>query len=206
MTTETASQPVPERPTRTRRFGVADWMLLIAAIALAIAGGGRPVRSLVEQGVGLCRTLADHGNPLYATRPEIWWRYVASYWSTMLWYGFQVIEVLVLSLTPSVLLARLVPPRPPVRSILKQPGAVAGLAVVFGYIWVRGWMHRLFFGGIDMHCGTAVAVGGAVAVAWALLALGRRWEPERSWIDRVGRLIGVSAIAAGLLAFTLFGI
>jgi hypothetical protein len=90
--------------------------------------------------------------------------------------------------------------------MLRQPGTMAGLAVTFGYFWVRGWLHRLFFGRINFECGTAVAVGATVALAWALLALSRRWETEPSWVDRMGRLIGAAAIAAGLLAFTQFGI
>jgi hypothetical protein len=46
-----------------------------------------------------------------------------------LWYGFQVIEVLVLSLTPAFLLVRLRRPRPSIRAMLRQPGTAAGLAV-----------------------------------------------------------------------------
>jgi hypothetical protein len=31
----------------------------------------------------------------------------------------------------------------------------------------------------------------AVAAAWATLALVGRWEPERSWVDRLGRFFGL---------------
>lgn len=37
--------------------------------------------------------------------------------------------------------------------------------------------------------------GFTVAVVWLLLALSGRWRPEKSWIDRLGRLLGVVWIA-----------
>jgi hypothetical protein len=30
----------------------------------------------------------------------------------------------------------------------------------------------------------------AIAGAWTLLALSRRWKPDPGWIDRLGRLLG----------------
>jgi hypothetical protein len=38
--------------------------------------------------------------------------------------------------------------------------------------------------------------GFAVAGAWLALALGGRWRPEPSWIDRLGRAVGWLWIAA----------
>jgi hypothetical protein len=78
--------------------------------------------------------------------------------------------------------------------------------VTFGFFWVTGWLHRLFFGTINFQCATAVAIGGTVAVAWTVLALSRNWESEASWVDRLGRVIGVSAIAVGLLTYAEFGL
>jgi hypothetical protein len=40
--------------------------------------------------------------------------------------------------------------------------------------------------------------GFVVAGAWIALALAGRWRPERSWIDRLGRAIGVFWIAAAI--------
>jgi hypothetical protein len=92
------------------------------------------------------------------------------------------------------------------RTLLKQPGTVAGLAVVFGLLWVTGWLHRTYFGRIKYVTTTAIAVGATVVVAWAFLALSRKWEAEPSWVDCTGRLIGVAAITIGLLSLTVFGI
>jgi hypothetical protein len=111
-----------------------------------------------------------------------------------------------LIMTPVVLLMRMRRPRPSIRALLRQPGTVAGLAVTFGYIWVTGWLHRLFFGKIIDGTVTAIAVGGTVALAWTCLALSRRWEAEPSWVDSMGRLLGATAIAVGALAYSVFGI
>jgi hypothetical protein len=90
--------------------------------------------------------------------------------------------------------------------MLKQPGTVAGLAVTFGFFWVTGWLHLLFFGRINFQCAAAVAVGGTVAVDWTVLALSRNRESEASWVDRLGRIVSVSAIAVGLLTYAEFGL
>ena len=37
--------------------------------------------------------------------------------------------------------------------------------------------------------------GFTVAAIWLLLGLSGRWRPEKSWIDRLGRLLGVVWIA-----------
>ncbi len=204
---ETVARPDAAAGSKPKRdFGVSDAMAVIAGIALATWGGSRLVVNLVQQAIWLCRTIADYKTPLYVRAPQLWRQQIAMAWSTVLWYAFQVFEVLVLSMTLSFLLMRLRPPRPPIRDLLRQPGTVAGLAVTFGYFWVTGWLHRLFFGRIIDQCATAVAVGLTVAVAWLILALCRQWAAEPGWVDRMGRLIGAAAIAVGLLAFAQFGI
>ena len=40
--------------------------------------------------------------------------------------------------------------------------------------------------------------GFTVAAVWLLLALSGRWRPEKSWIDRLGRLLGVVWIACAI--------
>src|SRR5262249_9569917 len=144
--------------------------------------------------------------PRYVARPEFWRKDIGSHWGSVVWYGFRVLEVLLLSMTPAFLLIRLRQPRPPFLAMLKQPGTVAGLAVAFGYFWVTGWLHWLYFGRLDFHTGPALAVGGTVLVAWAALALSRQWESEPSWVDRMGRLIGATAIVVAIVAFVQFGI
>jgi len=49
-----------------------------------------------------------------------------------------------------------------------------------------GWM--LF--DTDHFLNTMAMIGAAVAASWLLLVVSGQWRPERSWIDRFGRLIG----------------
>lgn len=53
----------------------------------------------------------------------------------------------------------------------------------------------------------APAVAAAVVVAWAMLAVGGRWQPRPTWLDRAGRLTGLAWIAgaATLLASVILG-
>jgi hypothetical protein len=202
MTHESVSPPdLATEPTAIRNFGVSDAMFLIAGIALAISGGSKLVGALAGQGIALCRTIVAYNSAFYVARPQVWRDEIEMRWSTVLWYGFRVLEVLVFSLTPPFLLVRLRRPRPSFRAMIRQPGTVAGLAVTFGYFWVRGWVDRFFPGRINFDCVTGMAVGTTVAVTWALLALSRQWKTEPSWVERMGKLIGITAIAAGLLAF-----
>jgi hypothetical protein len=61
-------------------------------------------------------------------------------------------------------------------------------------------------GSIDLGCwGVAMAAfaapcGYSVAAVWLLLALSGRWCVERSWIDRLGGLLGVMWIAVAIAA------
>ena len=41
-------------------------------------------------------------------------------------------------------------------------------------------------------------IGSAVAVSWLILWLGGGWRAEPSWIDRLGRLLGVFWIVFGV--------
>jgi len=60
---------------------------------------------------------------------------------------------------------------------------------------------------VPIEHGHAPAVATAVVVAWAMLAVGGRWRPRPTWIDRVGRLIGLAwiAVATTLLASVVVG-
>jgi hypothetical protein len=45
--------------------------------------------------------------------------------------------------------------------------------------------------------------GWAVMVSWLTLALTSRWHPERSWVDRWGRVLGCTWIVIGPIASLL---
>jgi hypothetical protein len=210
MTGETRSIPIPTAEMiRGRRFGVCDMMALIAGIGLWFAFENNKFKILIQQFVDLCKAIAAYFGFLPARPygpPQFLTKAIATYWSGVVWYGAKEAELLVLVITPVFLLMRVRRPRPPIRALLWQPGTIAGLAVAFGLVFVAGWMHRLFFDRLIYETVIPIAVGGTVALAWTCLALVRRWEAERSWIDRVGRLLGATAIVVGLIAFLEFGL
>lgn len=97
-----------------------------------------------------------------------------------------------LGLTPAVIWLRLRRPRPSPPALLGQPGFAACLAALAGFVT---FLEANYFGA---NLGIEATVGGAVAAAWALLAVGGWWAPERSWIDRLGRAVGACWIAVAL--------
>ena len=210
MTGDIPAIPIPAAETiRRRRFGVYDVMVLIAGVALLFALENNRIKNMIQQFVELCKAIAAYYGFLPASPygpPQFLTKAVANYWSGVVWYGVQAAELLILVMTTVFLLMRARQPRPPIRALLRQPGTIAGLAVTFGLIFVAGWMHRLFFGRLIDGTVTPIAVGGTVALAWTCLALVRRWEAEPSWVDRVGRLLGATAIVVGLIAFLAIGL
>ena len=97
-------------------------------------------------------------------------------------------------------------PRPPLGTLLRQPGTVAGLAMVFGLFWGTGGLLWLFPDKFDSMIAAPTAVGGAVVIAWIALALTRNWKPEPGWVDRMGRILGCAAIGTALLGLVVFRI
>jgi hypothetical protein len=93
------------------------------------------------------------------------------------------------------------------RRLCTQPGFTAALAVVacaavvlldsgvrtlFLRVKSGGWgpwnTARIAMADVQM---LMIAAPSAVAATWAVLAVGGRWRPERSWLDRLGLLLGV---------------
>jgi hypothetical protein len=118
-------------------------------------------------------------------------------------HAFQLAEMFLFSMTPAFFILRLRRPRPSLRVLLRQPGTVAALAMVFGLFWGTGALLALFPERVDAMTSAPAAIGGAVAVGWGILALSRWWEPERGWVDRVGRILGCIAIGMGLLGLVI---
>ncbi|MFO0887763.1 MAG: hypothetical protein U0790_01310 [Isosphaeraceae bacterium] len=95
------------------------------------------------------------------------------------------------------------------------PGAIAALASVLAFLalgttfprflfWYAmapgGWvMEHHWLSWWAMACfALPRAAGLAVAVSWLTLALCGRWRPDRGWLDRLGRLLGVCWIVLGV--------
>lgn len=117
------------------------------------------------------------------------------------------------SLTSATLAARLKRPRPRWRSITREPGFVASVAVIstavlsafglaeglFASVLERGMnvpAERLFW-----NVGSSLTFNAryAVAASWTVQAISGRWRPARSWVDRLGLALGGYWLAAPTL-------
>jgi hypothetical protein len=120
--------------------------------------------------------------------------------------------------TGAFLVIRLRSPRPRRRRLLRQPGLVA--AVVALSILTIEW--TLFFGSAKLdgrfNWSSAESInvffangqillahhaGWAVVASWLTLVLIGQWHPERSWVDRGGRILGCTWIIGGPAASIL---
>jgi hypothetical protein len=179
---------------KPRPFGLVDAMIMVAAVA---AG-------------------------LWVNR--INWLDLNSLWYGGAYHGIQRLLSLVMphiaAATMALVAIRMRRPRPPLRRLLRAPGAVActvaSAAIVLIVIWAvsataagRAIMFsqavrrlpnnggRGSGGTLDPFEGRLFVVYGdqvgfAVAGAWLSLMLAGRWRPERTWLDRLGRAVGWS--------------
>ena len=53
--------------------------------------------------------------------------------------------------------------------------------------------------GALLAAAVALPLAAAVLGTWSLLICNRRWRPEQSWIDRLGRCLGIYWLGAGLV-------
>jgi hypothetical protein len=165
----------PGCATAPRNFGLSDAMNLIAGAALCLAAG-MPLFGLWAAEAGrLWVDFWSHHAELIAD-PTAFWRASHDHLRNTVWYGFQVAETFFVVLWPTYFVIRLRRPRPLLRTLLRQPGTVAGLAVIFGLFWGTGLLLTLFPERVDSMNAAAIAIGGAVATAWVILALSRGME------------------------------
>ena len=199
MASEIASTPARVAgPSGCRKFGLTDAMILTAGAAFSLAAGTHLIVLMARTFGHLCSEALAHRADL----PHLWltfWGATHDDLRNTLWYGFQVAMALVIGFTPAWIVVRLRRPRASWRGLLRQPGAVAVLAIVFGLFWGTGALLTLFPDLFDSWSAAPSAMGGAVALAWGALALSRRWQSEPGWIDRVGRLLGCVAIGLAVL-------
>ena len=206
MASETASGPARVAgPMVCRKFGLTDAMILTAGAALSLAGGVHLIVLMARTFGHLCSEALAHRADL----PGLWltfWGATHDDLRNTLWYGSQVLMALLFGFTLAFLIIRLRRPRPPWGALLRQPGMVAALAMIFGVFWGIGTLVTLFPDRFDSISVAPSAVGYSVALAWGVLASSRKWRPERGWIDRVGRLLGWTAIGLALLGPLIFRI
>jgi hypothetical protein len=210
---------------RTRRFGLGDMLILIAALGAGMYGAREMWRMQVE-------------------KPGSYWTSVTPSWLM----AAAMAASFATPMTLACLAFRLRGPRPPRHRLWLQPGAAAMLACSLLFVakgvevagafarrdvndisgqaarvrvsdttylihvspsplLLMGWSVPASNGVLwsyDAGCwGIQMAAfsspcGFTVAAIWSLLALSGRWRPERSWIDRLGRLLGVAWIGCAV--------
>ena len=165
-----------DRP-RSRPFGLADAMVFIIALGLGLALA-RPAIVLI----------AD------AVRSDPRWRFQTVAGGVSLGRMLNIVLLnFLFFLIPAFLIVRLRRPRVALRSMICQPGFAACAAPV---VVVLAAMPLTIYplrgsAGEAVELGIQVLLVTAAPLAWAFLIATRQWNPEPSWIDRLGRILGV---------------
>ena len=174
----------PDAAGSCRRFNLGDAMILTAVVAVGLVLGRDLLLNfprLVGQRLALTRHDLANGQP-------VWWS-IAFRWEPV---ALEVVGLALMAVclaTPTLVVLRLRRPRPPWRRLVRQPGAVACATAIVSFL-VAYDLHSL----LDPYPALFV-VGPAVATAWLVLIVSRRWRAERGWIDRAGRVVGAAWIA-----------
>jgi hypothetical protein len=165
-----------------RRFTLLDAMILVAATSCVLLAAGPSLRLLA---LGLGRL--DIRRLLEAR----YLRRLAHGETSILWNGLSVTSVSLVYWTPSVLLLRVLRPRPPLHDLLRQPGVLACGVATASLFLIVVLLDPVTPYGFPFGPLSVVSVPMPVALAWAWLGLTRRWGAEASWIDRLGRAVGI---------------
>jgi hypothetical protein len=195
------------RPIATRRFTLLDGMIAIGAIALGLA-------PLQWMGLGeeSMESLGSMNSPFLS----------ATYLDDLVMVSLTLVTPSAMAMTMSFLVLRLRQPRLRWCRLVRQPGTVASLALVLSWLFAGAFASIILVG--DMTGKPIMAstggpyvfgfrdwvqsftiysppLGGfAVVVAWSTQRLLGRWRAEASWVDRLGRLVGVVWIVIGIVA------
>jgi hypothetical protein len=172
----------------SRRLTVADSLICIAGLAIGIW-------------VSDIELIPSAKSSLYV--PTETWRAhpVRLAWS----WGSLIVrhtQPMAATLTLVLLLLRILKPRPDLRRLTRQPGFTASfaasLAICIGGALNYATTKATFTPGHEAQGYTWVALfpngsepGIAAAACWALLVVGKSWRFERTWIDRLGCLLGI---------------
>jgi hypothetical protein len=179
-----------------RRLNVGDALILVAALGLGISGIRERIQTFSQRAVAWRQEYTRFRNDL-ASVPAI------SQDEADFAFRSLVVQVsdecqawflsMLVGLTPAQILMRLRRPRPEWRSLLRQPGFMACSAALIGYLIDQGWDRSIQLGFARFPFWTSLAP----LIVWAILLLLRRCRAEKSWIDRLGRVLGACWIVAG---------
>jgi hypothetical protein len=161
-----------------RKFTILDSMVLIAATAFGLLPVGSEIERLVSRMSQVSwGRLRDESYREFLLHQSPLVRQIASQLSGVVVFFLMFYTVVLFGM-------RLLPPRPPLRNLSRQPGVwacgTATLALVL-VVWVP------FF--------KPVTIPIAVCVAWLVLAASGGWHSESSWLDQAGRFLGFCWVA-----------
>jgi hypothetical protein len=187
-----------------RRFRLLDVMILVAATAMAC--GLTLAMERITQGqlswAAVPELLSGESGPFSGLSPTFFF-IMATFLVTLLTLPFAVIWTL------AMIPLRFISPRPRLRRIVRQPGAMALIAAGVGIAIAGIHVATVFFilgsGALGGSLLILVLMGGALSypglavfVTWMTLLAGRRWRAEREWVDRLGRVFGAYWIAEAI--------
>jgi hypothetical protein len=190
-----------------RRFKLVDTMILVAATAIGCSW--MPWISHQTEGEVSWSTFFEKVD-LYRSSDQASWTpgEVAMMLAVVGSYFAYLTAPLFMVWTLALIPIRVIGPRPRWRRLACQPGMMAacaaGLAVVFEGLMIA--LVMLIIPQLDRFQLlelttplTPLFVGLAVSTSWMTLLVGRRWRPEASWVDRLGRALGIGWIATGFV-------
>jgi hypothetical protein len=176
----------PNRVIPLRRFTILDGVVMVVPLAVGFA----LARPFVRDFLSLLNS--PDNTPLWLRRSGL-----------VIGLASRFVAMGMLGL----LVAGLLPRRPPLRRLSRQPGVVACAAAALAMA-AGGWLVLFLSTFRTVHISSADAyrwpffearIMPAVAAAWVALAWGGRWRSEPSWVDRAGRALGAYWI--GLFVF-----
>jgi hypothetical protein len=194
------------RTEPSRKFTLFDGMVFVAATAVAFASYPRSPLEYFPAFLEQIREAWSRNPSLHGS--------LFSFLVT-LEYIFWLPQMVLAFWTLALVGLRLLPPRPRLRRLARQPGTIASCVassvlliveislalILLATLRTNSPQQHIWFyvmSGDGFRVMTA-KVGFAVAAAWLTLALSGRWRAEPDWVDRMGRFMG--AFWIGLIPF-----
>jgi len=200
----------------TRKLGIRDAMVLIAATAVGLAVFPLAFDDYFRLGTGLSASVIALTTPQNGSTNWAWAFYDI--------YGHFAAILLPFCWAWTIALAglHLIGPRPGASRLRHQPGANACVSATIAYVCASIILclilalssPRVESFESDVHWSEFLPIwsvffvppliGFAVLGSWLFLVFGRSWRPERSWIDLAGRLLGVYWIGTIILPIWVY--